>query len=773
MRQPSLAVENNFTGGLKTEYTGLNFPENAATDTDNCIYTLIGEVHRRPGINFEEDYNSRVISLSGKAVSTYKWNNVGGDGSTQIVVVQAGNTIWFFRSSSATDSAPLSTTLLNSQVVLDGYETGAGNINTTECQYADGNGYLFIFSPAMNPIYCTYNAGVITANPITIKIRDFLGVPETVSTNTRPTSLTTPHNYNLFNQGWSTAPSFYITSLSPQTVTTGSKVFPISTFSGGTPTLGQQVRCASYPDHGLTAILVGTITAYSPGVSVTINITAAYPFPPTVIGSSVAAWEIIPINAGLINTWNTSQGTYPSNADIWWRFKNNSGVFDPSTTVPNVTLGSGPANKGFYIIDAFDQNRSSASGLSGLNNISTLIRPRTGTWFQGRVWYAGVDATQQAVGTAPYYTWTETIYFSQIVENVTQLGMCYQNNDPTSEEFFDLLPSDGGTITIQGSGSIYKLFPVQNGLLVFASNGIWFITGSQGIGFTANDYTVTKISEVKVLSGCSFVNVLGWPMFWNEEGIYSVTPAQQGPGLVVNNLCHGTILSYYADIAINAKIYARGDYDPINFTVTWVYHNDNSVDDELKYQFHKVLNFNTANKAFYPYTISTDLVPRIKGLIYVSNPGGPNTPTPILKYLTAIDSGHVTFSEENDVISYTDFFTSNNAGANFTSYFITGYKLHGKATFGWQPVYVRVFSNSSEYTAYKIQGIWDYANDPNTGRYSNTQLIDNSPGGYGIVYRKHKIRGNGISLQLKIQSVTGKPFHIIGWSEVDQINQVM
>jgi hypothetical protein len=37
-------VENNFTKGFVTEFTGLNFPENAATDTDNCLYDIVGHV---------------------------------------------------------------------------------------------------------------------------------------------------------------------------------------------------------------------------------------------------------------------------------------------------------------------------------------------------------------------------------------------------------------------------------------------------------------------------------------------------------------------------------------------------------------------------------------------------------------------------------------------------------------------------------------------------------------------------------------------------------
>lgn len=244
-------------------------------------------------------------------------------------------------------------------------------------------------------------------------------------------------------------------------------------------------------------------------------------------------------------------------------------------------------------------------------------------------------------------------------------------------------------------------------------------------------------------------------------------------GLVVNNLCYSTILSYYSDIPLNSKIYARGDYDPINFTITWVYRSDGSNDDELKYQFDRMLNFNTANKAFYPYSVTTTDLPKIKGIIYVSNPGGSNTPPPIIKYLTSIDVGHTTFSEERDITNYKDFFTFVTGGSDYNSYFITGYRLHGKGITKWQPIYVQVFSNSDFPTAYKIQGIWDYANSGNSGKFSSIQLVQNNSPLYSVVYRKHKIRGNGISLQFKIQSVTGKPFSIIGWTGIDTTKGVM
>src|SRR6185312_17229400 len=95
------ATENNFTKGLVTEFTGLNFPENAATDTNNCIYTLVGDVTRRQGIDFETNGSTQAISRTNSAVSSYKWNNAGGDGETQIVVEQVGGLLLFYKSSSS------------------------------------------------------------------------------------------------------------------------------------------------------------------------------------------------------------------------------------------------------------------------------------------------------------------------------------------------------------------------------------------------------------------------------------------------------------------------------------------------------------------------------------------------------------------------------------------------------------------------------------------------------------------------------------------------
>lgn len=755
------SIENNFTKGLVTEFTGLNFPENAATDCDNCEFSIVGDVTRREGIDFEENFSTWTLDRTLNAVNTYKWNNAGGDGNTQVMVVQIAGILKFWISSAATVTNPLSNQITGSTVNLSSFVAAGGSLNSTlECQFSDGNGYLFIYHPSCDPIYCTYNAGVITGNRINVQIRDFVGVPDGLTSNVRPTFLSAEHNYNLINQGWVSGNPWQTASLSAVVVGLGAKTFTVD--AGLTVTLGDEVTIlANHVSPGLPVtgpMMSGNVTAYA-GTTMTVNVTSGST---GWFGQTGTDWLIVPRNTAYIATWFSAVGNYPSNSDVWWYFKNASGAFDPATTLNNVSLGAGNGPRGHFILDAFSQQRDVVSGL-GITDIQTTVRPKIGTWFQGRAWYTGVDAQQAATGDAGYYTWTENIYFSQIVTDSTNFGRCYQTNDPTSETLFDLLPTDGGVIQIQGCGSIYKLFPIQNGMLVFAANGIWFITGSQGIGFSANDYTVNKISSVQSISCTSFVNVQGLPYFWNEEGIYTVQPSKGG-GLEVEPITVGTILAFYDAIPVESKKYVRGDYHPIDYVIQWIYKSENSTSLKSRYEFDRILNYNTYNKAFYPY--STDAVNvKINGINYVSSPGGSNAPSPVFKYLsTSLALSGLTWSDEHDT-DFVDF--ASDSGVTYTSYFVTGYKLHGQGQRRFQIPYIYIFSRNENPTSYKIQGLWDYALSGNSGRWSVAQLINNWSPNFGMIFRRHKIRGRGLVLQIKITSVDGQQFDIMGWSSFE------
>ena len=775
------AIENNFTKGLQTESTGLNFPENAATDTDNCAYTLVGDVLRRLGIDYELNFQNKPIDRLGRAIREYKWNNVGGDGLTQIIVVQVGHNIYFYLSSSSTILSPLSTTggTINS-VSFDPFAISSFDAEQ-EAQFTDGNGYLIVTHPSCDPFYCSYSTGTMSATRITVQIRDFTGIIEPgVAVSDRPLNLTNEHLYNLTNQGWTKGAPWQGVSSTTQTATVAVHAFTVA--AGMTVVLGDRVLLVNsvvgFPGGTFqpvgSAIMSGTVTGYA-ATTLTVNITWVSGI---WNGVSWSDWLINPTSTGFIDSWKTAIGNYPSNADVWWYFKNSSDVFDPTTQINNVTFNSGPAPKGHYILNAFQQLRSGVSGIASLTDVTTNFRPRTVTWFQGRVWYTGVDAQFSPIGDASYYTWTENIYFSQTIVDATQLGNCYQTNDPTSDTFFGLLPTDGGVITIQGSGSIYKLFPIQNGMLVFAANGIWFITGSQGIGFTANDYTITKISAIQSISSSSFVDVQGLPYFWNEEGIYKITPSQGG-ALQVEPITIGTIQTFYDAIPPSCKRFVRGAYHPIDYTIQWLYRDTEFANVTERYQFNKILNYNTYNKAFFPYTITnsnTSSDPWINGIVYVTGPGGSNAPPPAIKYLTSTYTApaatyNFTFSDEHNE-DYVDWESFNVVGFDYDSFFVTGYKLRGQAIRKFQPQYIQVYSRTNGVSsAYKIQGIWDYANDPNSGRWSSLQLVTNALTEYNTISRRHKIRGRGYTLQFKITSASGLPFAIQGWAVVDTVNQ--
>ncbi len=519
--------------------------------------------------------------------------------------------------------------------------------------------------------------------------------------------------------------------------------------------------------YSLGTMMTGVVSAYAAG-NITVNVSSVNP---TYAGSSWYApqwtWIITPVSNGYINTF-TGTGTYPSNADVWWYFKNTSGVFDPLTTIGNVTLASGRAPQGHYILGAFNQARSSVSGTT-VTDTNTYLRPTTGAWFQGRVWYTGVQASQGSSGTANYYTWTENIYFSQVVERVEQVGYAYQLNDPTSENLNGILPTDGGVITIPGTGQVFKLWPIQNGMLVFAANGVWFITGSQGIGFAANDYTITKISSIKSISSTSFVDVQGLPFFWNEDGIYQVTP-QQGGGLSVESISVGTIQTFFNNIPPSSRRYVRGDYNPIDYVIQWVYRSTPETDATDRYECDRILCYNTYNKAFYPYTISVGPVSQyIHDVKYINYPVvGTDTPDPIFKYLyTQVDVGDEhSLAEELDYTTFYDWLS-----ADFDSYFTAGYVVRGDAIRKFQSQYVEVFNRTmGEEGGYKIQGIWDYSNNRNSGRWSTAEYVTYPGENYDVVFRRHKIRGHGLALQFKVENIPNKPFSVIGWATSSTIN---
>lgn len=200
-RSAGNVIENNFTRGLITEATGLNFPENAVTETWDCVFEPKGQVRRRLGIDLEDGANT-VAQLTAGAIVEYLWEAVSQNGTRIFLVLQTGDAIGFYEMGSGQN---LSGNIKDFGVDLTQYQTKSSTVfHEQPCAFASGNGRLFIVHPMANPVMVEYDEieDDITETEITIKVRDFEGVEDDLEPAEEPSTLSAEHHYNLKNQGW-------------------------------------------------------------------------------------------------------------------------------------------------------------------------------------------------------------------------------------------------------------------------------------------------------------------------------------------------------------------------------------------------------------------------------------------------------------------------------------------------------------------------------------------------------------------------------------------
>lgn len=197
-------VTNNFSGGLITQATGLNFPPNTCSESLNCIHHELGFVQRRPGFDFEENFSTKTINRTSSVVNTYFWRNVTGDGTTNLVVSQVGNSLYFYLPDNTFgfSQGALATTV----DLTDFQPVSAPDPSLAECQYATGLGYLFVTHPTLEPFYVSYDiiTQVVTSTQINVRVRDTEGEDDGLAVDERISVFVTntKHLYNLNNQGW-------------------------------------------------------------------------------------------------------------------------------------------------------------------------------------------------------------------------------------------------------------------------------------------------------------------------------------------------------------------------------------------------------------------------------------------------------------------------------------------------------------------------------------------------------------------------------------------
>lgn len=705
-------VERSFTGGLVSEATSLNFPENACVDAQDCRFEVTGEVTRRKGWDAEGGYSWTSTTVDSSVFKEFIWDNVGGIGDDQIIVQQVGNTIYFF---AVDPNEAFSSQRYGTTINLEDYKVaGAPSTKTEYCSFTTGKGYLFVAHKYCDPFYVSFDSTAedFSATSITIEIRDFEGVEDTLELDERPTTLSVEHEYNLRNQGW----------------------------------------------------------------------------PKAVTGSTTAAEDTIPY---FFTSYYGSPNKYPSNADVWFLFKDSLDRFTAAGSALYNSIPYAPAPKGYYILEAFNIDRDAASALTGVPSPTTsYYRPQAIGFFAGRVFYAGTEDTENA----------GQVFFSKIIEGEADFGKCYQVQDPTHESFSDLLPTDGGVVKILGAGTVLSLFSTQKALIVFATNGIFAIGGTDASGFKANDFQVSKIASLNFNSVNGLVDVVGAPVFFNTDGIWTI---EYGAGdFVLKSISDGKVKRFLETIPYASKVHCKGAYNREKRTVYWLYRSTAPSTADEENEFDRLLVLDMRGGAMYPFTFP-DATVKVKGLFSlvalsagnsnnVIDGSSNNVVDAAANQVVSLSTGNTLYSEEFRFTfikpvsgttynlsfagelspNYLDW-ESFGYDEDYSSYFVSGYRVHADGNKAYQANYLTLYAKNETGAGANIQGIWDYWNTAGSKKWSTAEAIYfNATSGQDYHIRKVKIRGWGKSLQFKVTSDTGKPFNITGWSSFETANNL-
>lgn len=290
----------------------------------------------------------------------------------------------------------------------------------------------------------------------------------------------------------------------------------------------------------------------------------------------------------------SQSGAYPANSKIWFFGNTPDGslIKFNASDVNSTFFGNSLAPRGHFIIDPFDgASRGEVSGLGGLiQGNSPTSRPSSVQFFAGRAWYASVEGV---------------IFYSKIIEQDADLGICYQQQDPTAEELNALLDTDGGTLPILDIGAVEGMSPIGDALVIMGANGIWAISGGDS-GFTANTQLLYNVSKVGVVNYRSIVSAEDSVLLWSPEGIYVVHTGERGT-LQATSLSENRIQRDYNEIPGAAQAYAQGAYDRKDRKVYWSYSfHTEELSSDVRQKYTDVLVYSIPLNAFWSYRLSNE-----------------------------------------------------------------------------------------------------------------------------------------------------------------------
>lgn len=784
-RPGQTASYNTFTGGFVTEATGLSYPENTARDIENCDIALSGKVRRRLGLDVEPNGLSRTAedleSTESHACSVWEWNAVAGNPSLNLYVVQMGTKLFLYNQ----DVEPVSTynsavtQLANNLIELD---TSSLIWGDSELDWASGliqgcsgAGRFWITWPYDEPMYLEYDIDTQTVT------RKYVG-----TSSRYPSGRITVRDFVGFD-----LPN---DPTSDGTVALGTPQAALATWK-----YRYNLVNAGWPDDAAIATWGSTLpplnSVYFTGKDGNGDWTKAQLIKTTFGQEAAPQGRLMYHPLRGLRHYRNAAGT-----GNWTYFGEGvGGAYGGGGTVDYAVTGSDPMAN------------------SSLSDIVPIRSFTACGFFASRLWMAGDVGGVRPGG----------LFFSKVIERAEDAGFCAQVNDPTSEDFPDLLDTDGGVIYLSEASGIVRLVPAGLGLLVFANNGVWFVRGGEN-GFNANQYSVDKVSSVGTPSPMSVVNFEDQVTYWGTGGIYSIQ-FQGGLAVASQAITDTTIRKYFQAIPLEAKGQSFGFADEFGKRMMWMWKDESPYPDVSQRQSYrnKVLILDLRLGSFTKYTIPFDEVNNVYPMVGFARKSVtfPQQPDPLVTTLgdeitNNASQVYVTFEDivapqldlqsnvyivtqvgfatnqadiymfEFGSLSFTDF--NSVSAVNYDSYLDTAPQHFGDLARNKMATYVHSFFHKTEGgfelgdggyleadfpSKCTIQGRWDWHITDSGGRWSNEQQAykirrpytpvdadDTFDTGEEVVYTKRKIRGKGKALGLRYASVEGFDFQLAGFS---------
>lgn len=513
-------------------------------------------------------------------------------------------------------------------------------------------------------------------------------------------------------------------------------------------------------------------------------------------------------------------GKFPANSKQWFVGKvevsdKNYQVGDFSPQLLNkFHVGNSRAPRGHFIVNAFNKDRAAVSGIAGLASENKTTRPSSCCFAVGRIFFGHENS----------------VYFSQILSSKDKAGLCFQDNDPTAENLSDLLDNDGGVIPIPSCDRIVLTKDVANGIMVFANNGVWFISGGDK-GFTASDYQVTKISSIGTESPYSIVDTENHIYWWSKTGIQRIEQSSGMFGPISGsfksiNLTENTIDTFFKDIPTTSRKHVKGVFDHGTNTIHWLYATEEIGKD---FFYNRLINFNVITESFFPWSLGSGAHPYIVGAYITSDINRLSNEQTVVDTSneTVVTSVNETVTALGTVLSakdsfvqftvavpassvwnftignftndnYADWESYDGTGIAYTSFVETGFEILDDAARKKQIVYLQPFFRQTEENVFFsgddpffdqpsscfLTTKWDWTNSTASNKWATrTQVyrLRNVPfveptdtaldTGHKIVTTRNRVRGQGRALQFRFEcNEIGKNFDLLGWQVFYQGN---